>query len=226
LIFGDNTGSSFAGSVTGGAVIDASSIAPKDANPFVSGNPLTPYIPGILGGADVYGQTTLTPSDVALALGGNLPAQDVNGSPLSRAVAAIVRLDVGPTSYGDQFVDHDMLLFVNLSGHALNAPQWGIGGVISPLVERGIANNPTFGGSGPVVVSQLASGNVYATLVPEATTSDLSAAVQDISALAASLGNGDVLYLTVIPEPTTLALSGLGFGILLVAAARRRGKSR
>ena len=122
----------------------------------------------------------------------------------------------------------DALLFINLTTNGFLSPQMTLGGTLQDLLTRGWANNPAFGGSGPMVVGTLAGQAVYGTLVP--TGSTVNPAVQvtsstsnlTFSASAAALStDGQALY--VAPEPSSIALALLGlFGLALAAWRRRR----
>ena len=64
----------------------------------------------------------------------------------------------------------DALLFINLTTNGFLSPQMTLGGTLQDLLTRGWANNPAFGGSGPMVVGTLAGQAVYGTLVPTGST--------------------------------------------------------
>jgi hypothetical protein len=168
----------------------------KDANPFVEGGTTqTPFIAGLPGGAEIYGLTGIAPADVD---------DVVSGAPAG-AVAALTLLDVGPAPLSDDYTGFDMLLLTNLTGAPLNSggPHLGAGsaGFLHPLLERGPANNPVFGGSGPVVMSELPAGGVYATLVPSGNTFFNASVEATCSVLTVSeeLVPGDTVYLVDAP---------------------------
>ena len=163
----------------------------KDANPFVEGGTTqTPFIAGLPGGAEIYGLTGIAPADVDNVMAG-APAD---------AVAALTLLDVGPSPLADDYVGFDMLVLTNLTGAPLNSggPHLGAGsaGFLHPLLERGPANNPVFGGAGASLMPELPAGGVYATLVP-ADIPFVSASVEvcNVVTVSEKLLPGDTVYL-------------------------------
>jgi hypothetical protein len=132
-------------------------------NPFHQTFGTTTYnIADLTGGADLYGlKANVFADDVEFAtIRDNAPAG---------AIAALVRMSVGPE--GDQYLNHDLLFMINLTDGSLSNPRLGIGSAsfdyTSPLLQRGFARNPSFGGSGPEVLSSLPSAGVYVTLVAD-----------------------------------------------------------
>ncbi len=117
------------------------------------------FIADLTGGAEIYGLTGLSATDLA---------SNLSGAP-QNAIAALLRLDVGPAGYDDNYAGFDMVLLVNLADLDLGGPAMGAvaPGFMVPLMTRGFAGNPTFGGAGPVVLAHLSAGAVWATLVPE-----------------------------------------------------------
>jgi len=241
FLFGQNTSGGFGGTVNGSSST-MSTVGPKGGNPFVGGTPSTPFIPGLTDGsitsAAVYGlgDGTLTAANVATAMGGSLPAFDVNGVPLASAGEALVRLHlVSGTTYNNNFnstdkggANYDTLVLLNLSTGAISTPQFGVDGANQQLLLDGYTRNPIFGGSGPALLPLLALGGAYATLLPAGSmidpatiSGDFGAGVQ--TALAANLQNGQALYIPV-PEPSTVVLALLG-GALALAAWRRRRRA-
>jgi hypothetical protein len=147
------------------------------------------------GGAEIYGITGIAPADVGDVMAGAPPD----------AVAALTLLDVGPAPVSDDYVGFDMLLLTNLTDAALNAggPHLGAGsaGFLHPLLERGPANNPVFGGSGALVLPDLPAGGVYATLVPSGNTF-FNASVDatcGVVTVSEELSPGDTVYLVEPP---------------------------
>lgn len=122
------------------------------------------YLPDLIGGADAFG---LTPQQW-----GSGAMQGAAARAPADAIAAIVRtrdIDGAGTVYDN----HDAVYVANLSGSALTSPQIGFlsaasGFNVGPgfLRTRGFANNTAFGGSGPVILTELAAGEVWATSVP------------------------------------------------------------
>jgi hypothetical protein len=157
------------------------------ANPFVMGGPATPLIPGLVAGAEAFGLTSLSST---------APDFDaVHANAPGGAIAALVRLDIGPTGYGDEFTDHDALVLINLKDAPIFAPALGAGGShLQPLLAGGFATIPEFGGTGPTILSSLAAGAVYITLIPSAVT-DVSVAGNGSVGHFAEFTNFEIVYL-------------------------------
>jgi hypothetical protein len=193
ILLGSNTSATFAGNT--GGVTPTTFAGPVDANPFLPGTPATPDIPDLQGGAEAYGLLNLpsTAADFASLVRGGAPGD----------LAAVVLEPVGPTGYSDSYSGYDLLLYLNLSGQSLDSPLLGVSGT-SPLVQQGVANDPTFGGSGPQVLGQFGAYDVYGTLVPANTTS-VSAGFRlnghFFSGSTDSLQPGVPLYLTGPNQP-------------------------
>lgn len=186
-----------------------------DYNPFL-GDRSTAYIPDLVGGAEIFGKLDgidATAVDFA-ALRAAAPGN---------ALAAVLRLDVGPTGYSDDYRGYDMLLLINLSDDPLTDPMLGAGYSaettgLTPLMTGGWAASPTFGGPGFSVLSTLGGHEVWATLVYEAWDSvnaDVYGAWKPLEGV--SLTNGQSAFL--VPEPATLALLALG-GLALMRRRR------
>jgi hypothetical protein len=166
---------------------------PRTRNPFIAGQTETPYIPGLIGGAEAFGLLN--------GITAQSPEFDSvrNGAPVGASVA-ILRRHLGPTGYADDYVGFDMLLLINLSNAPVSNPRLGIdlsgsSGFMTNLVMGGYNNDPEFGGPGYQLLSQLAAGQVYATLIPEGTAS-VNVAANGRVMFGASLTNGSVSYLT------------------------------
>jgi hypothetical protein len=134
----------------------------------------------------------------------------IDGAP-NGAIAALARLASGPATLPDSYDGFHMLLVVNLSPGTLSSPAAGAGaaGFAMPLLTRGVAGNPTFGGGGPTSLDQLDANGVWITLVPAgAQNFTLSAAGETVS--IANLVEGEPLYLLagVLPCPWDLDGSG------------------
>jgi MYXO-CTERM domain-containing protein len=221
FLLGDNTSSSFSGSVLG-AASTLNAAGSVDNNPFIAGSPLTPFIPNLPSiGAEIYGLTGLSASSLI----GSLPATDINGASLAGASGALFRTSA--SVIGPAFTGYDALLFINLTGNAFNSPEFTLGGTLENLQNRGFANNPAFGGSGPVLVGSLNGDAVYATLVPTGTDANPSIQVTSstsgftFNASGAAIDNGQALY--VAPEPSSVAMALFGaFGLALAAWRRRK----
>ncbi|OYV85866.1 MAG: hypothetical protein B7Z73_12740 [Planctomycetia bacterium 21-64-5] len=156
FLLGTNAAGAFSGTVTPNATATIS--GPVTANPFVSGNPSTPYLPDLAGGAEGYGIAT----DTAL----DLP--DLIDTAPAGAAAALVMSSGNTAGFAEQYPGYDLLLLVNLTDQSLTSPQLGVGspGFESTLLEGGYENDPAFGGSGAKSLSQLGAYQIYATLVP------------------------------------------------------------
>jgi hypothetical protein len=190
VVLGDNVGNpAFPGSLVSAAAV-IHTTGPREANPFLfpvapASGP-TPFIPDLVGGADVYGLTTLTPAHFQVIL----------GSAPAGAAAALVRTDTGPVGYDDAYAGFDMIFVINMDAQPLDAVALGVGepGQTAPLLVRGVDRNPAFGGSGPQPLTQLAPGAVWATLVPDDTAEfNFAASIGAVS--QASLPAGGAMYL-------------------------------
>jgi hypothetical protein len=238
FLFGQNTNGGFGGTVNG-AASSMNNVGTRAANPFVGGTPSTPYVPKLTDGSttssEIYGlgDGTMNAATTAVAMGGVLPAFDVNGVPLAQAAMGLFRMHVGPGGYAYDFDktgigdgNFDMLVLLNLSAGAANLPQMGMDGVLQALLSLGYTRNAAVGGSGgPVVIASLPAGAGYATLVPSGTTANAQIGA-DVGngpqlAMGANLANGQALYL-MIPEPSSLVLAALGGLAVLVFWRRRR----
>ncbi|MEZ5499083.1 MAG: NHL repeat-containing protein [Steroidobacteraceae bacterium] len=172
-------------------------------NPFISGNTNVANIPGLQGGADAFGIAQLTAGDIPGA----------NAGPSDTGVA-IVRMDRGPAGYDDDFRDQDMILLVNVSGAAIDNPQFGVGGGVStPLLQGGFATRGEFGGNGPTTITQLSPGAVYVTLVPDGAVSvNFTGRINGRShrVSSATLAKGEAVYSS--PDSTGAGGGGSGGG--------------
>ncbi len=189
VILGDNVGNPpFPGSLIGAATVILTD-GPRDSNPFVfptSPAVLTPFIPNLIGGAEIYGLTTLTPAEFEAIL----------ASAPTGAAAALVRLDTGPAGFDEDYAGFDMVFVINMGSQSIDAVELGVGEAsqTAPLLVRGVAGNPAFGGAGPQPLAQLAPGTVWATLIAEdATEFNLAASIGTVSQNA--LPPGGAMYL-------------------------------
>ena len=163
---------------------------PTEINPFALGSPSTPLIADLAGGAEAYGLLDLdvfkraagiadtTSDEIAFAaLLDNIELQlqglvDPLKNPDKDALAAVVRLDTGPLGYGDDYANYDMLLFINLSDVALDAPMLGVvdsntNGYLDGPVDRWVVQRSTVRRFGRRLrcLSGIGAGSIWATLI-------------------------------------------------------------
>ena len=204
----------------GNALIDGAqleSLLGLDAiNPLIAGSVRTPLIAGLHGGAEAYGfMTGVTASSTAF--------DGVRAGAPPGALGAVLRLDRGPGAYGDDYVGYDVVVYLSLDA-TLDAPRLGIDldgvdtGFEAPLRMGGFANDPDFGGAGPVAIATLGPDQVYATLVPEFVTPYVNAGAVGAGG-AGPLAVGDVVY---VPEPR----GGLAVACVVFLALARAGRDR
>jgi hypothetical protein len=153
--------STFAGAVIGPIATETAVFQPTDANPFLVGNPQTPTMPFISGGPDVYG----------VAVGYDQATLDAMFASKPDWAAVAMVLVNSPTDVGLSWdvAGYDLLLVCNVRSCAVRAPRLGIGVTVADqtLLERGPARKAEFGGGGATILGAIASGQVYATMVPE-----------------------------------------------------------
>lgn len=225
LVFGANTDDPDFAAVTG-ETQDLGAGA-RGLNPFVKGEIETPFIPDLVGGAELFGLLDDVSADDAVF-------GDLHASAPGDAISALLRLDVGTTdAYDDDFVGFDILLFLNLSDGDLFDPLLGVdpaeadGDFMTALLQGGFLQDVAFGGDGDDILGLLALGEIYATLVPEdGTLFNFGANGRTASGI---LGNGEALFLTEpnvapLPAPAFLLLGAVG--LLAGAAAKRRRRER
>ncbi len=176
------------------------------ANPFVFGEPETPYIPDLVGGAEAFG-----------ILQGNLLAgfiDMIRDAAPAGASAAGMLMDIGPAGFDDSIPGYDMLLYINLSNEAaLPFPRFGVGQPFysSGLLTGGFGHDLLFGGNGLYeVLHSLGSEEIFATLVPEGISHFNFGAADSETIYVHSLAYSRPLFFTV-PEPAT-------FGMFLAGA--------
>ncbi|MCI0629616.1 MAG: dockerin type I domain-containing protein [Phycisphaerales bacterium] len=103
-------------------------------------------------------------------------------------------MDLGPTPLADDYLNHDMILFVSLAAQPLSNPMLGVGVSGVPLMTRGISGNPAFGGSGPTLMTSIDPNNVWVTLAPNGAT-DFTVSADGITTSIPMLLPGEALYL-------------------------------
>ena len=194
-------------------------------NPFINEEEWTPYIPDLEGGAELFGSLQgLTAESLAI--------QNWLVNSPADASAALLRLDLGPGTYSDNFAGFDMLLFINLKDSMLIDPMLGIlggaadPGFLNPLMSGGYLTDAMFGGSGPHIIGEIAAFGIWATLIPES-GAYFNFAGGGGTRNSAYLTNGKAAYLsTPVPEPEPLGLLSLGGLVLLMMGVRRRRMER
>ncbi|MCB2039430.1 MAG: beta-propeller fold lactonase family protein, partial [Rhodoferax sp.] len=143
----------------------------------VASNPAlddTATIAGLAGGADLFG---LLSGVTEFSLAGIL------GTVPDNALAAVIRLDVGPGAYNDNYTGMDMLLFVNLSGGNLSTPRIGVG--LSGSADASILRDLQIDGVGNLRnLGSLGAGQVWATLIPDTTVTVNATVAGSISGLS------------------------------------------
>ena len=186
------------GTIVGAQREDFYNQGSSGVNPFIQGgSTTTSNIISLSGGADVYGlKAGLAASDAYF--------DDVRNNAPAGAIAAVVRRSDGP-SVNERYYLRDLLMLVNLTEAPLANPMLGAGaensGFMTPLLERGFARNPEFGGSGPVTLGALPAGGVYTTLVDLAAGFEISASLGGGSVSGLSFDALDVVYLVPSVNP-------------------------
>ena len=199
----------------------------QGSNPHIAGGSMTPFIPDLVGGAELYG--------LLAGIDANDPFFDSvrTGAP-DDALAAIMRVDLGPAVYADDYNGFDMLLYVNLLPDMIWAPTLGFdpagGAFATGLTIGGWMNDPAYGGFSDAILLGLGGYSVFATLIPEVSglvTAGGSPPLVVSLALPGgplvisgnqNLNNGDAFFLVPYSEPpaavplpaSLLLLGGVG----------------
>jgi hypothetical protein len=193
-----------------------STTGPQTRNPFIQGGIATPYIPNLTGGAAGFGL-------LAGVSATNSFFANVTVNAPKNAIAAIYRVQLGPTGYNEDFTGYDAVFLLNLTGTTLSDPALGIvegapdDAFLEALLSGGFATNPLFDGSGPTDLGMLASDGVYETLIP-AGDAMFNFSADGVTDIGQNLDDGQFAYLdapqrgTTVPEPSSLL-------VLLVASA-------
>ncbi len=189
----------------------------RSANAFLRNSELTPNIVNLVGGAEAFG--LLGDYDEATDAYEPLDAREVLSADVLEnlapdgAMAALVRVDLGPAGYSGDYVGYDMLLLVNLSGTALENPRLGVDGVLQPVLQGGWARDPLYGGAGDVALTSLGAYQIYATLVPSSRTefafgasrADVNNGLIQVEKVKLSNGQASYLLPDVLANSVTLS---------------------
>lgn len=209
----------------GGTVVGAqpgtSTTGPTGTNYYVFGRPLTPTIPGLVGGADAYGIVAGLSATSILGL---------TPPPTGAAKGALILYDVAPLGLDALFPDfpgYDLLLFANLQPVDAGG-YFGVGAanMFVSLLQRGFMNDPLFGGDGLPRIATLAPDEVFATLIPEGMNGFNAQILNSLTYTDIVLAYDTPFYLNTVPEPDGIwllapALIVLGFTVVWRPGARR-----
>jgi len=174
---------------------------PKGTNSFIKSSTKTPYIPDLVGGAEVFG----------LLYG--IDAQDSYFAPLRNSaptgsVLALWRPSSGPVGYDDDYEGYDLVLMVNLMSVGVNAPKLGVdtegtdNSFLQPLLKGG------YDFETPTQLSVLGANGVYAILVPEGSALFNAKTTKsgEVASISQSLALGEMAFdLSGEPTPTPTA---------------------
>ncbi len=174
-------------------------------NPFIKpGNVSTPFIPDLVGGAEAYGLL-----DGINALSADFDS--LRDAAPANAMAALYRLNTGPTGYGDDYKGFDMLLYINLINGLVNDPTLGAGAdglFLTPLQTGGYAN------LGYSPLKKLDPFTIWGTLVPEG-LAQFNAGADGANGLSSIiLRNGGVAYINAVPVPPAIWLFASALALL------------
>jgi len=159
----------------------------------------TPYVPDLAGGAEIFGKLEgIDASDAEF--------MEVRDGAPGDALAALLRLDVGPSGYADDFVGYDVLLMINLTSGPLTDP---VLGVDRAGLDDTFAVDLLAGGyllESPEPLGSLDPFAIWATLIPEGGAMFNAGATGALFRSAAGLANGESAYLKAVPLPGSLGL--------------------
>jgi hypothetical protein len=172
---------------------------PTSTNPFVLNSPQTPLIAAVQNGAEAFGFLKGADGEAIL---------NKISAPAS-AVAALYRVHDPKLDNLPAVPGYDYLFFANTGATGLGPARLGVNQDPVDLRMGGYTTDPAFnpGATGPYDLAYLASGGVYAVLVPRDSGSVVNAsAVSNGSIIRAQqvpLGdaNGQVAYLNVNTPP-------------------------
>ena len=168
-----------------------------EQNPYFDAETITPKIPDLIGGADVYGVLR------------NYQAEDLSHFGFTEdlnSVAAILKLDTFDTdkdlSTSEDFAGFDVILVINSSDTNLAFPELGISaGSLpitsrTPLQTRGVWGDERFQGTSPQELDYLPAKSVWITLVPEGSAT-VATTLAGSSVHSATLNDGEWLSVEV-----------------------------
>ncbi|MEZ6193808.1 MAG: hypothetical protein R3C45_21400, partial [Phycisphaerales bacterium] len=216
FLVGTNTvavGSSAVGALGGGANLQGNDtttqIGTRAVNPLIADETFVPTIAGLVGGAEAFGFTGLNANDIYIGVDSliDLTPQD--------AFAGIARLDLGPGTYGDDYLGYDMLLLFEAKGTPLSNPMVGIGeeDYFVPLLNGGWSNDIRFGGSGDTAVTTMNGFDVYAMLIPEDAewfNFSVDSGGVILSEKQQFLNDGELFFVTSSPDVPVLDATWIG----------------
>ena len=215
LLLGTNLASVTGLSTTGARMETFAGI--RSENPFLRNNELTPNIVNLVGGAESFGllgdYDAATDSYQPLDARQVLSADVLDNLAPDGAMAALIRVDLGPSGYSEDYVGYDMLLLVNLSDTALQNPRLGVDGVLQPLMQGGWERDPQYNGAGDLALTSLGAYQIYATLVPSSRTefafggsrTDVNTGIIQVEKVKLSNGQASYLVPDVVADSATLS---------------------
>ncbi|MEO8487585.1 MAG: IPTL-CTERM sorting domain-containing protein [Betaproteobacteria bacterium] len=241
FIFCSNNSASFAGTVTGAAVTNTTGplrfVLPHDPSIFA------PFIPNLVLGPEAYGRAPFT-TDIDFA--------NIQLPP--GAHAAILKVAIAPKPLDHAFNGYSYLFVLNPTNKPLIAPKLlvsqtfpksstsPIGGAVvaaagasgvPSMADGGPANDPAFGGGGPIPLNALAARGVYVALVPDGPIDVVLEFVVSggvVRQSFAGVGDDTPVFVTAVPVGTVgiPATSGTGLALLalLIALAAWRMRRR